>query len=898
MSNGSPNSSIIAKSPEDDPIPPPAEHKKKRHKVKQALQPEIANPAAISSFAASISKTMQSDPRRTSHRIHLWQAADLSVASKHGQSRRVFTTVLSEVSPDHPAPVYTPDQTCPCCGNPTDGELFSLFCPISELAYLGSSIVLYFQFVKYIISAFLLVLAVACVPCMVGNGVQDRYTEWTNQQSMNIITPSNYGNIWISGQQRLNHTDWAQDTLKIPDWQPILHVIACALLTVLYALMLTKLKALAYEWDTLITTPSDFTLMIRGLPSSFTRAELEKHICDYFQQRHLKIINTVLTYHIQEYMDYTQQIHDWEFKQNHIQHFEDKYHQRPTVKKCCKVREMETVAECEEKILELKRLRDESFTKMNTDLLGPIAFVTFRSQLTAREIENEWKRSTFQKIWGKLCFCCVSPIYRFKGNFVYAEMAPDPTDINWENLAISLWKKLFYRAITVFVVFCTLVIALAVMLGTAQWKTSVYQNKENESWIKINAATIIPPIISVIINFAIARLTRIYSASEKYSTWSSYNESVLSKLVIFMALNNIGIPIFVYSDYQDRWFNEGGLAYTVFWLEIMNAVMVPLIYLINPMRMFKLLKRFLFSRASTKGELHATQLAANNAYEGPEVDLVDRFASILKTLFLSLFFAPIVPIGPAIGLCGVVIEACIFKYMLLRVHCKPRIYQASLVIGSAEWMHWGILAYSLGILSFYWRLVHDLWPLELFFFIAICGFVLTPLNSIIFCCFKDQTLENIRNMYDGPNQDTSDNYFKTLNQFYTDYEIENPITKKTGVERKKAYLSSKSEEAYMAIGRRDTISGDMAAAVSDYFKKRVVQNNERLGRGEENYGGNEYADENRAEGNYPGTAALYPGQEGFGPGSGDYSGQNGQDLRTAPVYQADPNYGTYPRLDP
>ena len=77
-----------------------------------------------------------------------------------------------------------------------------------------------------------------------------------------------------------------------------------------------------------------------------------------------------------------------------------------------------------------------------------------------------------------------------------------------------------------------------------------------------------------------------------------------------------------------------------------------------------------------------SQAEANLLFEGPEVDLADRFANVIKTCFLSFFYAPIVPVGLLLGIIAILFDAAVFNFMLLRVHSRPRAHSSELVLSS------------------------------------------------------------------------------------------------------------------------------------------------------------------------------------------------------------------------
>lgn len=696
--------------------------------------------------------------------------ASIEIAEMHGSSRRIYKHKVDSIDANESS------QKCPCCNFPVTGEEFSLFCNPEELSELGASFPLIFKLSKFLIFGLVAVCAFACLPCLIDNIMQGE-DDWTHENSFNLLTPATFGKNYSASF-----------------WQPFLHVGICGLLVFYYMWIVKSIKEKSIEYDTINTTPSDFTLIVRGLPSEYKQNELQEHIEKNFQGKNFKIVLIVPTYKISEYVECTKLLADWRFQYQLVKNYEEKFKEPMKIKKCCKTIELEDASGCQVEISNLEQRQKSLSEEMDQKNLSSVSFVTFSSQIMAREIADEWSRTLFKRCFDRLFPCRVSPIYKFKGAYIHAEMAPHHTDVNWENLGISNRIKYSRRLVTIFIALITIGVAVIIMASTAVWKMRVNSDKANQSSDSIRAATIIPSIISVIINFIVARLIRVFSAYEKFSTWTDFNRSVLDMLISFILLNNIGIPILIYSALDQSWFSEGGLAYTVFWLEIMNALVSPAILLIYPKNIFKKIQQFKFRRQEKAGQLKISQKEANMAFEGPEVDLADRMANILKNFTMSLFYAPIVPIGPFIAISGLLIEMAVFKLILIKVCSLPRAYPSDLVQKAAEWVKWSLLLYSLGILVFYSQLVPELIILEIFFFVAMSGYVLTPISALCECCFKDKTLEILRIEY--KNDEKYNNYFSVLPKFYSDYERENPVTQARGLKRWREYINGKDHNFY------------------------------------------------------------------------------------------------------
>ena len=232
-------------------------------------------------------------PEETSDKfIELYKPADVELAKIHGKARkvaRIFNVKLSESV-----------ERCKCCNLPVGAERFPLCSNIDSLGELGSSFPLYFVVFKNVVISLLLIFFIACVACIVSNSMAGRQKEWTTDESYNVLTPASFGNIWLNTTERLNK-GFEADPLDLPIWQPILHIIACMVLVIAYPLTIKNLREKAIELDLNSTTPSDFTLMVHGLPKSYTKEELQKHIEDNFIEEKISIVNIVCTYDLHEF---------------------------------------------------------------------------------------------------------------------------------------------------------------------------------------------------------------------------------------------------------------------------------------------------------------------------------------------------------------------------------------------------------------------------------------------------------------------------------------------------------------------------------------------------------------------------------------------------------------------
>jgi hypothetical protein len=90
----------------------------------------------------------------------------------------------------------------------------------------------------------------------------------------------------------------------------------------------------------------------------------------------------------------------------------------------------------------------------------------------------------------------------------------------------------------------------------------------------------------------------------------------------------------------DDWFVRGGLVEFVFYIMLSSAFIQPLLYILDPFYLLRLVQR---KKAANNPNL--TQQTANLLFEGPALDLAQRYANMMKLFLLGVVYAPILPIG-------------------------------------------------------------------------------------------------------------------------------------------------------------------------------------------------------------------------------------------------------------
>lgn len=674
------------------------------------------------------------------------KAANLELAKIHSvrfmqESHKIFE--IKNFDPE--------GKKCDCCMFPITGKKFSMFGNNDNLAELGESFPLYFFILKFAIFYMILIFSIAGIACLIANSLQGNLYQWKDTGNLNKITIASYGNPWT----------YPSIYFEVPYWQGILHIICSLTILVLNPFVKRKINEKSGELDLSLTTPSDFTVWFKGLPSDYSHEELEEFLVTKASTS-IKLVNIVSTYDIKDFVKVTEKI----LKLSNELEFIKEYMisnggSLPVKSFLCLKKKYPSLEILEARMSELKKEQEIISKNLNTKNLNPVAFVTFRSQIDSRLVAKQWNLSNYTKLLTKFNICKKAQSILFKGNLITAEIAPEPSDVYWENLSADYIKKQIRRIITYFIAFVTISITFVTLFFIGEYQKQSYEDNTT-STKNSNIGSSLSSILVVVINILLTISIKVYSKQEMHHSQSTYNLSVANKLVIAMFLNTGIIPLVVNYDYKVMWFNTGGLANNIFWIQVSNAVVQPLLYLAAPVYQLKRIYRWIVVK---RGLDKITQYEANLLFEGPEVDLAGRYANLMKTCIVSIFYAPLVPIGLIISSLGIVLDTLAFKYMLITYHSRPKVHGKTLALDVSKWLERIPILYSGGILCFYYHYIPVLQGYMIALLVVVFLYHMSCLNLIIESRFANETLEKLKELH--KDNDPENDYYEQIPKFYT-----------------------------------------------------------------------------------------------------------------------------------
>jgi hypothetical protein len=633
---------------------------------------------------------------------------------------------------------------------------------------------LFFSFSKYMMGVLVFLVFALGIPTITDNIIADNYDDW-DAESSNVLVRMSVG----------NHGSPHNEDDAFPLWQSVLNICVMIVIYITYYCLRSQQAKDVQAIDDSVMTPGDYTILVKGLPVHFSKAE----VAEFFTSHGRKDGTPVLV----EKVNIPYKIND--FVKQSLRHEKLKnlifdkteyekanpghtFYERTFL--CFKQPsrpEAEIRQEAEAIKSQLLAFIDRA-EKGDHSLLVGQAFVTFRRQESTDAVVAYWGSSGVGRFCTKLFGICRRKVVLADGGKINpssleVDYAPEPNDNVWENIGTSTWEKLTSRIRTYS--FCTiaLLVSFAMIYFASVYQTSIQDDYDNtpesdrskSDLAKVRFLSILPSIGVVIINLALERIIRGLTFFEKHETLTAYNSSVALKLTVAQVINTALIAFVVNLDSRKDWFTPGGLVEDMSWILISNALVQPVCKVFSVQHVVKYIRR---RRAVTN--ILVNQEEANDIYEDPPIDMAKYYASLMKTFVVTLVYAPILPFGVIVSAVGLFIGYWTDKFMLLRKHSRPTRMSSELSELMTKLIPLAIFLYSLT--NFYFILVlNEDQSLPAFVWMLICaGMVILPVESM-FLCLRGKHVYT-----DSPASLATKDYEDEAGYFMDDYDRQNPVT--------------------------------------------------------------------------------------------------------------------------
>jgi hypothetical protein len=258
---------------------------------------------------------------------------------------------------------------------------------------------------------------------------------------------------------------------------------------------------------------------------------------------------------------------------------------------------------------------------------------------------------------------------KFRGKRISVKRADNPTNIKWENVAVSKTTKLAGTLASWLVMFWILGLDYWLASNALQWKKQ--QDDQNNLAASLGISLLVASFISFM-NLLLCQAAYLLAPLERHATESGSDRAVMHKLVPALVINMCVIHLLVNANSED-WGGPSGLAQQVFSMCLSNAV-APLVRIIDPMGFFRAMLRLKWERHMTEDSplTEADVEKYYRFYMPSMIELPVIYAKAISTFFLAMVYAPIAPISaPLLCLISLCAQYLADKVFVTRYARKP-----------------------------------------------------------------------------------------------------------------------------------------------------------------------------------------------------------------------------------
>ncbi|EGR27621.1 hypothetical protein IMG5_192990, partial [Ichthyophthirius multifiliis] len=412
-----------------------------------------------------------------------------------------------------------------------------------------------------------------------------------------------------------------------------------------------------------------------------------------------------------------------------------------------------------------------------------IAIISFETEQEKDEVLEKNKINYKQRLLnffkGGLSKQYSDSIY-YIDRHLYIQQAPEPNDIDWEFINVETSEKVKCRFLSLikqiilmlssFSVISLIAYAQAYLIDHA-YQESLGNHEDLENNQKIKVIQFLNYMISFIIvfynKFFLPYIVHHIVDCEKWSTKTKLNISYARKLSLALFNNTALITFIVEIIFFNNYYGiGGGMIYSEYYVFILNAFIPALAWIIDPWSILKNYKRKKEVRKGNQSSL--TQLEANLLMEFPDYTMGKRYADVMKTMWFTFFFSPVIPQGTVWSIVGVFLYYFTDKYNLIFRRTVKESIGKQLTMEMINLLEYCIVFHTVLLI---YILFNELNVLNIVFFVVSAVIVLLPMQKINDFIFpvkaENETLK----------------YSDNILYFDTDYDRENPVLRQQALEQ-------------------------------------------------------------------------------------------------------------------
>ena len=531
-----------------------------------------------------------------------------------------------------------------------------------------------------------------------------------------------------------------------------------------------RMRKINFEVDKKLITPSDFALKATRVPIDIPDRDLRSWFESYStMSAPIKVIKVVRTYD-------TLAINRLEKQKEEIinRYKKNKGHIQQVLLQ-----------------LELTRLQGEVNKKLASKEFKytSAVYITFAKSSMPKHLlqtlKSQQKTSCLRRL-----FSGSRRSYDMKGNKINLRKAPEPTDVLWKNLGYTNKEKRRSRVITNLSTLLILSGGFALIM-LINWAERRFKTDVGESVIAAKELSMAGSVLIAIINAILSIVVRELTEVEKHGTKSGYATAYASKTAIALLVNTAFISLIanialsesftltydvLNTLYKLNIYGSDGLLQNIFYVFITNTFFLPIYNLFDPEYFLRLYIQRQFLKLGDTAVV--TQKTANSLFEGPLPNMSNKYAQLIKTMLLTSFYAPGMPMATLFSLLGVALTYWSDKYIFLRRNALPPALNHHLNTAMLDYLDLFGFTFAVGNIMFTASLLQSDGSLSykqdmnnknvmyLTLGLSLLN-ILLPMKAI------NRKIWKPKREIDQENE----NYDEARKTFSTDYDLENPITR-------------------------------------------------------------------------------------------------------------------------
>ncbi|CAD8115777.1 unnamed protein product [Paramecium sonneborni] len=704
---------------------------------------------------------------------------DWQLAEKHAKARRVAQEFEVE------------DQTtCPCCGYSVERMDLQYDCDPIEMKFLGSGFPLFYMFIKYcifILVEFWLLKGMFCL----ATDLMGDYCY--NQIKLEKVKNENHSHNHIENHLNSHHSHQKENSIcggslwhfvslanvydrqDIRNWQSNLSLVVVLANMFSFLFFRKAQRSIDIEVDESQLTPTDYTICVKNIPKlDEDYREVLKNIFQNYAAdgRELKVTKIVLVYNLDEVIDLEESLKELvrekqEYLVENGMNFTD-----------FKVKQLDEKLES----LEHKIHQVEHELFVNRDKFAGIAFISFQTEemkqiVLQHNSHTSWERMKAFFNQGKTADVKGKGLI-LNEHKLYVEEAPEPNDVDWEFIHIQTGQKVKARVVawSISISFMAGCFFLIWFLSELAERMNEQVEEQEKKGIKDSLTQTIAFLTSQSISwtvvffnkFVIGKVYHLIVDLEKISNKTKFNISFARKQSVALFINTALISLVIDFFLTGNVIGKGGFIYNESNVFLLNAFIPPIVWFVDPWSIQKDYQRQKQQKNAKNCIL--TQQEANEIMEMPDYSQAKRYGDIMKTMWFTFFYGDIIPVGILFSIMGLTLYYFVDKYNVLRRRTIKESLSKHLSIEMIEMLELIVIFTGIGNTVVSSILFGEVKWQD--FIIIIIGVVynLLPMEDISSVLFpleqKDEVLS----------------YEEAEEYFNTDYDRENPVTRREALE--------------------------------------------------------------------------------------------------------------------